>query len=624
MTNNIKKILTLSLFKPLTQSMKTKIHSSTEIKDLPFPVAFVDKRFEIKQYSDVFHDYFDFKVTDTLPKYLQGLIGELPKSFLALKKRKSSQKIPLSEFISYVSRKGELRWHKLTLYECKSGKGYYLYFEDVTKKKIAFDLSLQAEHTAKIGSWEVDLVNNQIYWSDMTKEIHEVSEDFVPDLEGGINFYKKGEHRDRIVELVSNAIENGVSFDEEFIIVTAKGNEKWVRSICSVEMVNGKATRIFGVFQDIDKAKSESLKYQVLTDRMRVAVQSSNIGIWDYDIVNNVLVWDDNMYELYQVKKENFSGEVEAWESTIHPDDREKSLKAVQEAVEGKKEFNTEFRIKTADGSVRYIHGLGKVFRNQKGEAIRMVGANTDVSRIKKADSRLRQLLNTTEKQNQSLLNFAHIVSHNLRSNSSNLSMLTGMLLENTEPKKQQRFLEMIRLSSERLDETVVQLNEVIKIQTDHNLNYQWVPVKQTLTKVLESINAHIEEIDPKINIQIPDELKVYGVKAYIGSIFLNLLTNSLKYRKQEMKLQIDIESKENEENTVISFKDNGRGIDLKRHGDKLFGMYKTFHGNKDAKGVGLFISKNQMDTMNAEIEVESEVDKGAAFHLYFSNKKKN
>ncbi|WP_165395284.1 sensor histidine kinase [Flagellimonas allohymeniacidonis] len=604
--------------------MKTKIHSSTEIKDLPFPVAFVDKRFEIKQYSDVFHDYFDFKVTDTLPKYLQGLIGELPKSFLALKKRKSSQKIPLSEFISYVSRKGELRWHKLTLYECKSGKGYYLYFEDVTKKKIAFDLSLQAEHTAKIGSWEVDLVNNQIYWSDMTKEIHEVSEDFVPDLEGGINFYKKGEHRDRIVELVSNAIENGVSFDEEFIIVTAKGNEKWVRSICSVEMVNGKATRIFGVFQDIDKAKSESLKYQVLTDRMRVAVQSSNIGIWDYDIVNNVLVWDDNMYELYQVKKENFSGEVEAWESTIHPDDREKSLKAVQEAVEGKKEFNTEFRIKTADGSVRYIHGLGKVFRNQKGEAIRMVGANTDVSRIKKADSRLRQLLNTTEKQNQSLLNFAHIVSHNLRSNSSNLSMLTGMLLENTEPKKQQRFLEMIRLSSERLDETVVQLNEVIKIQTDHNLNYQWVPVKQTLTKVLESINAHIEEIDPKINIQIPDELKVYGVKAYIGSIFLNLLTNSLKYRKQEMKLQIDIESKENEENTVISFKDNGRGIDLKRHGDKLFGMYKTFHGNKDAKGVGLFISKNQMDTMNAEIEVESEVDKGAAFHLYFSNKKKN
>ncbi|WP_435623971.1 PAS domain-containing protein [Flagellimonas sp.] len=420
--------------------MSFRIDSSIALSELPFPVALVDAGFEIKEHSDVFYSYFGFQDADKLPKNLKDLLGRIPDSLKDLKKRKSQLKEPIREFICYVSKKDELRWHKIVLYPDASRTGYFLYVEDVTQKKIAFDLSVQAEHTAKIGSWEVDLVNNKIYWSDMTKEIHEVTSDYVPNLEGGINFYKKGEHRDRIMELVSNTIENGGSFDEEFIIVTAKGNEKWVRSICSSEMVNGKATRLFGVFQDIDEPKRDSIKYQVLTDRMRVAVESSNIGIWDYDIVNNVLAWNDNMYNLYHVRKEDFSGEVEAWESTIHPDDRERSLKAVEEAIEGTKEFNTEFRIKTSDGSIRYIQGQGKVFRDEKGKAIRMIGANTDVSRIKKADNRLRQLLNTTEKQNQSLLNFAHIVSHNLRSNSSNLSMLTGMLLENTNPEKQQRF----------------------------------------------------------------------------------------------------------------------------------------------------------------------------------------
>nr|WP_299337743.1 PAS domain-containing protein [Allomuricauda sp.] len=600
--------------------MSVKIESNIGIHELPLPIAFVNKRFEIKEHSNVFYSYFGFEKTDELPNHLEGLIGKIPDSLREIKKKKTTTFKPISEFISYVSRKGELRWHKLVLYSDKSRSGYYLYFEDVTKKKIAFDLSLQAGRTAKIGSWEVDLVNNHIYWSDITKEIHEVSKNYVPDLEGGINFYKKGEHRDRIMELVSNAMENGGTFDEEFVIVTAKGNEKWVRSICSTEIVNGKAMRLFGVFQDIDQSKRASIKYQVLTDRMRVAVESANIGIWDYDIVNNVLVWDDNMYQLYQVSKEDFSGEVEAWESTIHPDDRERSLMAVQEAIEGKKEFNTEFRVKTSDGSVRYIQGVGKVFRDESGNAIRMVGANTDVSRIKKVDNRLRQLLNTTEKQNQSLLNFAHIVSHNLRSNSSNLSMLTGMLLENTNPEKQQRFLEMIRISSERLDETVVQLNEVIKIQADPNVSSQWVRVKATLVKVLESINAHLEKICPEININIEDELKIYGVKAYVSSIFLNLLTNSLKYRKPDVPLCINVEARKKDNLTIISFKDNGRGFDLQRYGDKLFGMYKTFHGNKDAKGIGLFISKNQMDAMNAEIEVVSEVDKGATFLLKFPN----
>ncbi len=583
-------------------------------------MALINCDLEIKEYAQGFYSFFGYIKSDTQPKNLRHLLGEVPASLRELKKAKRKPKI-IREYISKITQKGELKWYKLVLYPSGSKGLYYAYFDDVTKEKITLDLSLQAERTAKIGSWEVDFINHRLFWSDMTREIHEVSKNYIPSLETGIEFYKAGEHRNRIVEVVSEAIEKGTPFDEEFIIVTATGKEKWVRSIGTAEMVNGKTSRLFGVFQDIDRVKREGIQYKILTDRMRIAVESSNIGIWDYNIVDNTLVWDDNMYALYNVKKEDFTGVVEAWESTIHPEDKEESLQAVEDAIAGKRKFNTEFRIKTGDGSIRHIHGLGKVLRDDKGNAVRMIGANTDVSRIKKADDRLRELLRTTEKQNKSLLNFAHIVSHNLRSNSSNLSMLTGMLLDNTDPSQQERFLEMIRISSERLDETVVELNEVIKIQTDHHDNFKWVNVKSTLQHALESINALIEEAVPKIQIGIPDNLKVYAIEPYLSSIFLNLLTNSIKYRKPNKKLSLKIAAEVARESTKISFQDNGKGIDLKRHGDKLFGMYKTFHGNKDAKGIGLFISKNQMDAMNAKIEVVSEVDKGTTFTLYFQNK---
>ncbi|MEX0315416.1 MAG: PAS domain-containing protein [Allomuricauda sp.] len=604
--------------------MKTGTSSKFGVQQLPLPIAVIDCNLKIKECSAFLYDFFGIRDTQKEPTSLKEIIRELPESLMELKSKKQAKKKTRTEFFTHISPKGEVKWFKLLLYPTETDTLYYAHFDEVTKKKMALDFSLQAERIARIGSWEVDLINHKLFWSDMTREIHEVDEDYIPNLEEGIDFYKEGENRDRIIKVVSEAIEKGKPYDVELVIVTAKGTEKWVRAIGNAEMVNGKASKLFGVFQDIDKTKRESIKYQALTDRMRMAVESSNIGIWDYDIVNNNLVWDDNMYSLYQVKKEDFTGVVEAWESTVHPDDKERSLKAVDDAITGKKEFNTEFRIKTSDGSIRYIHGRGKVFRDANNNPIRMIGANTDISRIKKVDNRLRVLLNTTEKQNKSLLNFAHIVSHNLRSHSSNLSMLTGMLLDKTSPEKQQRFLEMIRISSERLDETIVQLNEVIKIQTDDHKNFQWVNVKSTLENTLESINALVDEVAPKIEIEIPDTLKVYAIKPYLSSIFLNLLTNGIKYRDPKRKLKLKIKAMVEREETIITFKDNGRGIDLTRHGEKLFGMYKTFHGNKDAKGVGLFISKNQMDAMNAAINVESEVDKGSTFSLCFNNKISN
>jgi K+-sensing histidine kinase KdpD len=130
-----------------------------------------------------------------------------------------------------------------------------------------------------------------------------------------------------------------------------------------------------------------------------------------------------------------------------------------------------------------------------------------------------------------------------------------------------------------------------------------------------------ILESQIEITHSIPDNLTVSVIPAYLDSILLNLFTNAIKYKSPERKAVLEIGYEVNEHFTIISFKDNGLGINLNKNEHKIFGMYKTFHGNEDARGIGLFITKNQLEVMNGKIEVESQEGQGSIFKIYINEK---
>jgi PAS domain S-box-containing protein len=516
-------------------------------------------------------------------------------------------------YYKFYDSKSVIHWYRFSLDfqdQCS-----FLNVEEVTGEKLSNDLSTLACESASVGSWELDLLRNQLFWSDSVRKIHEVPMDYQPQLDTAIDFYKTGYSRDKIREVVSECIDKGTHYSVDLIIVTATGKEKWVRAKGHSEIVNGKCTRMYGTFQDIDQQKRSEIKNHRLSERMQVAVQSAKVGLWDLDIVNNVVHWDDIMYEMYGVQRSEFSGDFDAWEKTVHPDDKEEALRNVEKAIAGEQDFNTVFRIISGSGDIRYITGKAEVFRDTNGNPIRMIGANTDITKIKRNETRLRKLLDITEKQNQSLLNFAHIVSHNLRSNSSNLSLLTGMFKTGKMPVD--RAVEMIQVSADRLEQTVADLNEVVQIKTKDEQHIN-IPVKQVLLDVLEGINGTWVSANAKLDLELDANLMVKGVKAYVESVIHNMLTNALKYSKKDKALRLSVYAETTFEDARIYFKDNGQGIDLKKHKDKIFGMYKTFHGNKDAKGIGLFLSQNQMESMGGKITVESTPKHGTTFCLHF------
>ena len=141
---------------------------------------------------------------------------------------------------------------------------------------------------------------------------------------------------------------------------------------------------------DITERKQQEMRQRNLSDRLALATQSAEMGIWEWDVPNNILTWDQQMYAIYGVRKEHFSGAYVAWEHTVHPDDKERGNEEIQLALNGEKEFHTEFRVVWPDQSIHWIEAHAIVERNAKGEPIRMIGVNSEITHRKHAEADLR------------------------------------------------------------------------------------------------------------------------------------------------------------------------------------------------------------------------------------------
>ena len=219
---------------------------------------------------------------------------------------------------------------------------------------------------------------------------------------------------------------------------------------------------------------------------------------------------------------------------------------------------------------------------------------------------------------NNRLQNFTYIVSHNLRSHSTNIQSLLEIFIKQSHEFADNPFIRQMHQSSLNLSETILNLNEVISIANNKDILLQPINLLQTLQAALSNVSQIITDAGVHILLHVSPELTLLGQPAYTDSIMLNFITNAIKYRSPDRLPTITFTASEQQDNIILAIKDNGLGLDLTKYGSRLFGMYKTFHRNKDSKGIGLFISKNQIEAMGGKIEVTSEVNVGSTFSLYF------
>jgi len=497
--------------------------------------------------------------------------------------------------------------------------GLIVEIENITNIKNKEALIKEAQIVSRVGGWEVYLQNFRVTWTRMVNIIHEQPLDYVPQtFEECFEQFKEGKHRDTVLRLANIAITKGTPWDTEVIMITGTGKEVWIRTKGKPEFINGKCVRLYGICQDINERKIAELKYRKEAERAKIATTASNVGIWQFTTKNRIATWDTMSYKLHHKNPNDYKSTYEAWESAIHPDDFLRVLNEAFAVSKGEGSGVIEYRVILKDKSIRHLKAVVTFFTETEKYNNKAIGVITDITKEKEFEQKLKEYAKLTGEQNDSLTNFAHMVSHDLRSHSTNLSMVTGFLLEERKDEERQKLMAMLRESTESLNSTVYNLNEVVQSNANVSNKLEPIDLKEVIENVKNNISATFIEKNASCTLKLSSKSIVLGVPAYLDSILLNLFTNSIKYCANDRPPIIEIKTTISGKNLTLSFTDNGKGIDLNKFGNKIFGMNKTFHRNKDARGVGLYITKNQIGAMGGSISVISEVNVGTTFTLKF------
>ena len=192
---------------------------------------------------------------------------------------------------------------------------------------------------------------------------------------------------------------------------------------------------------------------------------------------------------------------------------------------------------------------------------------------------------------------------------------------ENTTLNEMETFKYLIQAAS-NLEDTIEDLNEIVEVNLSDPKDFKPIDIYPLIKKNVESVLPLAKENGLEIVTDVEPKTYMIGVRSYLESIFLNFMTNSIKYSAVDRDSYLKISAQSEGNFTTVVFEDNGLGIEMDTYGNKLFKMYQTFHSHKDARGIGLYITKNQIETMNGTIEVNSEVNVGTTFKIKIPNKK--
>jgi diguanylate cyclase (GGDEF)-like protein/PAS domain S-box-containing protein len=237
---------------------------------------------------------------------------------------------------------------------------------------------------AGVGGWEFDVAADRVVWSTETYRLHGVSPDHhQPDVESSIAFYAP-EARPVLHAAFDAGVRTGEAWDLELPFDRADGKRIWVRAVGAPTVVAGAVTRITGAFQDVTEIRNGRLALQTANERAILAADSGGIGIWEWDIVADTVIWDDGMYRLYGLEPDARVDGFREWSRWVHPDDRVAVEAAVADAIAQRQPFDREVRIRRQDGLLRHIRCTGHITSDPNGEAVRMIGANWDITASKR------------------------------------------------------------------------------------------------------------------------------------------------------------------------------------------------------------------------------------------------
>ncbi len=496
--------------------------------------------------------------------------------------------------------------------------------EDLSKSNERYDIVSKATSDT---IWDWDLSSGGFIWNKGIYGVFGYKKDQVGD-----NFqwrFDKIHPEDSLkmsVKVYNNIEQKTEKWQDYYRFQCANGTYKYVYDRGFLVMDENKnPIRIIGAMQDITKLKEEEQRLKLLEtvitqskDSVIITeVNSASKGIPKIIYVNPAFT------QITGYGANEVIGKTPA--VFMNKNSVKNDFKRISESLKKKIEFRFDVLNLNKKKEEYWVNFTTIPITNKDNEHSHWISIQRDITQEKKREKEREQLINELTINNKDLKQFSYIISHNLKAPLSNLTGLLN-LIEDTDIHDPE-LLELINgfsKSTHLLNETINDLVKIIVIKDSTSIEREEVSILEVFENVFNQLNFLINSNSPILKIALDKCPTLFINKSYLESILLNLTTNSLKYRELRRPLKISISSYSDKEHSYLVFKDNGMGIDLNRHGEKIFGLYQRFHSHTDSKGLGLYLVKSQVEAMGGTISVESKVNEGTTFTLQFNKEQQN
>jgi PAS domain S-box-containing protein len=486
-------------------------------------------------------------------------------------------------------------------------------FIDITAQKASEELFNNVNSLARIGGWEVNLLENSVYWSDITREIHETDRDYVPNLKSVIDFYKKGKNSRRIVAKLKEVIKNDTIWDEELEIITAKGNSKWVRIIAEAEFQDGRCIRIHGSLQDIDTLKKTEIRAKEVLEERNTILESIADAFFAVDKNWTVTYWNNSAEKvLHKTKEEVLHHNLwDVFSDSIGSESYNKYHEAINlnQAMHFEDHY-TKLHKWYEISAYPSNAGLSVYFKDiTERKLSELLLNNLNVS--------LHQQAKELSDSNAELEQFAYVASHDLQ---EPLRMVTSFLTQlelkyhDVIDDRGKKYIHFAVDGAKRMRQIILDLLEYSRVGR-FEAQAEEVQINEIIADILILFRKEIDEQGAMVTFTNMPTVNSYKVP--IRQLFQNLISNALKYKDPNRKMKISITAVETRKHYQFAIADTGIGI-AKEYYEKIFIIFQRLH-NKDeysGTGLGLAIAKKLVENLGGKIWLESTPKEGTTFYF--------
>jgi len=590
----------------------------------------------IHSWSDEFYTICGIKPGDMEPSVAAYLSFIHPEDAADVKQaiQKTLETFEASHFYSRLISKDGLTKYIYSEWDFEFDKSgnplrFYGILQDVTEHKISEEKVIESESKLKvaqaiahIGSWELDFETKALILSDEGSRLFKLpANQRELSLDDWVNFAHPDD-RKSIQKKIEKSIQNlsATSFDHRILL--KDGTIRYIHSESKFRFDSGgKPSGINGTMQDVTKSTKSAEKLKQSERRFREFFKSAPESIVVIDTTTMMFTkYNENALRLLKYSaKELIKKGLADISPLFQPDGRatkEIGRELILKAVQGNK---TVFEWALIDGNGKEFISEVRLASLSNIEGPLLIANFADITQRKENEKGMAAITSDLLQRNKDLEKFTYIVSHNLRAPVANImGLLEALRTIDLEPLEKKELMDGLSVSVVKLNGVIYDLNNILQVKNN-------LPEKRervSFMQLIENIQISISDQMKKQHVQIKTDFsaidQMLTLKSYLHSIFYNLISNSIKFRQPSLSPVIVIKSFKFKDKIELHYSDNGLGINMKKEEDQVFGLFKRFHKDTEGRGVGLFMTKIQVETLGGKINIESEVNKGTKFLIQF------